>query len=514
MSPSSFCSRAEARASTRLVRVVAAVLALAAPLPARASPLLELAGDVLSDGGFNARVRGASSASAYFNPALLPHAKQGLELGWYVLNDAISVTLDARNPAVDIPTSALDRFGTDLPSIPTDWLEQGCRPETGRCVQTIAPHPRQGEGSSGQVRAYQTLGMVNHVWRDYLSIAFYTMVPLKAFTQAHSFFVDEREQFFTNSVHPELYADRLTPLSLAFGAGTHPLRWLSLGVSFTLSLGNAANAVTYVGNSAKLKETLQLSTRVDVSASVAPHFGALIEPIKTLHIALTAHSPQKMVIDTGFGTYLPNGDLQYARRPATHSYLPWIAGFALSYDVTATWSLNGTVTFERWSHYIDRQSERPRQGYAWQDNFTGALGVGFHNTRWRTSLDANYRPTPVPLQTGRSNYVDNSRVGATAAVSYDWPIEGWEVTFRFAARAQAHLLLARHQTKIDPTSPKYAGGNYSQLVVDEWLDGTKDISTDTVIAEARGLQTNNPGWPGFASQGFLLAGSLSLSILY
>jgi hypothetical protein len=492
--------------------VVLLLLSLASS--AAASPLFELVGDTLSDGGFNARVRGASSASSYFNPALLPQAEQGLELGWFVLNDAISISLDGRNPAVDVPASAIDRFGTDNPSVPTSWLEQGCSPASGRCVQQLSPHPRQGEGSSGQVHSYQALGIVNHIWPSYLSIGMYAMVPLRSFTQAHSFFVDEREQFFTNSVHPELYSDRLTPVSLAFGAGSKPLRWLSLGLSFTLSLGNTANASTYVGNSAKLGETLQLSTKVDVSASVSPHGGILIEPFDGLDIAFTLHSPQKMVIDTEFGTYLPNGDLQRARRPATHSYQPWIVGLAAAYDLTKSWSLAGTVTFERWSQYVDRQSERPLRNYEWRDIFTEAIGVRYQTTRWKTGLDAVYHPSPVPLQTGRTNYVDNNRFGATANVSYDWPINKWDVVFRFGARAQAHLLQRRHQTKIDPTAPRYAGQHFSQLVVDEWPDDAKDISTGQGIADARGLQTNNPGWPGFASQGFLLGGSLSLSLLY
>lgn len=490
------------------------VLLLSVASSAAASPLFELVGDTLSDGGFNARVRGASSASSYFNPALLPQAKQGLELGWFVLNDAISISLDGRNPAVDIPTSAIDRFGTDNPSVPTSWLEEGCTPATGRCVQKLSPHPRQGDGSSGQVRSYQGLGIVNHIWPNYLSIGMYAMVPLRSFTQAHSFFVDEREQFFTNSLHPELYSDRLTPVSLAFGAGSKPLRWLSLGLSFTLSLGNTANASTYVGNSAKLGETLQLSTKIDVSASVSPHGGILIEPLDNLDIAFTVHSPQKMVIDTAFGTYLPNGDLQWARRPATHSYQPWIVALGIAYDVTPAWSVAGTVTYERWSQYVDRQSDRPLQNYEWADIVSESLGLRYQAGGWKTSLDAVYHPSPVPLQKGRTNYVDNDRYGVTASVSYDWPIPKWDVVFRFGARAQGHLLPRRHQTKLDPTAPGYASQHLPQLVVDEWPDNAKDISTGQGIPEAKGLQTNNPGWPGFASQGFLLGGSLSLSLLY
>ena len=32
----------------------------------------------------------------------------------------------------------------------------------------------------------------------------------------------------------------------------------------------------------------------------------------------------------------------------------------------------------------------------------------------------------------------------------------------------------------------------------------------TTLAGAQGLQTNNPGWPGFGSQGWLLGGGVNL----
>ena len=61
---------------------------------ASASPLFELSGGSTGGGGFNARVTGASSASTYFNPALLPYAEQAFETGVLVLTDQISLTLD------------------------------------------------------------------------------------------------------------------------------------------------------------------------------------------------------------------------------------------------------------------------------------------------------------------------------------------------------------------------------------------------------------------------------------
>lgn len=497
-----------------------AALVTGFPVPrAHASPLFELVGSTFGSGGFNGRAYGPSSSSTYFNPAFLPRAKAGLEIGWFFLSDSISITLDGRSRANDVPLSAVSNFGTDNPSVPTDWLNSGCDPSTGTCVTALSPHPRQRQGSSGNTNVYQTLGLVSHIWPKYLSLGLYAMVPYGPFTQAHSYFVDEREQFYTNSLHPEMYGDRLTPISLAFGAGSQVLDWMSIGVSFTLSLSNSADATAYVGNSAKIDETLQLSTRVDVAASVSPHVSVLFEPFEPLDLSLTLHSPQQMVIDTAFSTYLPNGDLQRAERPATHSWLPWTLGIGAAYNLYQDGrnlvASTGTMTFERWSQYLNRQSERPLKNYEFSDIVTGALGVRYTRDEIITTfLDANYRPSPVPLQTGRTNYVDNNRVGFTAGAMYDLRFEPSKVTLRFGGQFQAHFLVERHQTKFDPTSSEFAGKKYSQLVLDEWPDDTVNISTGEVIAEARGLQTNNPGWPGFSSSGHILGGTFSLSLLY
>lgn len=502
-----------------LSRLLGVALCLLVSSGAEASPLFELMGAGVGTGGLNARAGGASAASTYFNPALLPRARQGLNLGWYLLNDAVSITLDPRYSANDVPLSSLNRVRTDTPPVPTDWLQNGCVAGGGTCVRNVAAQPRQSQGSSGSVRAYQLLGLVNHLLDDYLTLGFYALVPLTSFTQANSFFVDEREQFVSNSLHPELYADRLTPVSLAFGAGSRLTDWLSLGLSFTLGLSNQADAVAYVGNSGKLSDTLELSTKVNVAASVAPHMAAVLTPFEDLDFSLTVHSPQKMEIETAFRIYLPNGDIQRAARTATHSWLPWIVGLGTNYTVARSqqnkWDLTGTLTFERWSQYLNRQSERPLKNYEWSDIFAGALGVRLtHEERLSTFLDANFRPSPVPMQSGRTNYVDNDRFGLSGGADYELPFPSWKVVLRFGAQAQVHMLRERHQTKINPRAPQYAGRSYSQLVADEWPDDSVDVSTGQPIAEAAGLQTNNPGWPGFASSGFILGAGATVSLLY
>ncbi|HMI88750.1 MAG TPA: hypothetical protein VK550_31945, partial [Polyangiaceae bacterium] len=333
---------------------------------------------------------------------MLPRAREGVELGWFVLNDSISVTLDGRSHGVDVSDTVLrDIGGRPVPPLPTAWLERGCTPMAGSslgCDTTLQPQPRQSVGSSGNTRAYQVIGLVNHVFERYLTYGLYTLVPLGPFVSANSFFNDEREQYFSNSLHPELYSDRLTAMALAFGVGSQPLDWLSLGVSFTLNLANTAAASTYVGNANDISGTLQLATKLDVLAGIAPHFAAVVEPFEPLHLSVTVHTPQMMSIETTSGSYLPSGDRQTAQREAVHAWLPWIVGIGAAYDVFRgehhTFALTATGTYQLWSKYKNRQGEHPLPGYEWSDIPTVAAGVR-HTYRGvlATFLDGVYQPS-------------------------------------------------------------------------------------------------------------------------
>lgn len=485
---------------------------------ARAAPPFELVGGALGPSGLSARATGADASCAYFNAARLAKAQPGVQLGWFVLNDAIDVTLFARDPAYDVPVSALNEFEGRFPPVPTEWLESGCDPDAGgRCVSKLPARPRQADGSSGDTRVYQVFGLVSEIVPRWLKLGIYGMFPLEAFMQGHTFFADEREQFFTNSLHPELYSDRLTAMSLAFGVSSQVLEWLALGVGVTLSLTNEADAGTYVGDSSRISETLQLSTEIEVSTGVAPNFGAVLTPLPGLEVSLVAHAPQGMEIVTGFSTFLPNGDLQRADRTATLAYEPWKLGLGVSYEFVqaAQHRLSGvaTATYTFWGDYVNRQNERPLQGYAWSNSVGLTLGVRhIYAERLTSGLDLFYEPSPVPAQTGRTNYVDNDRIALAGSVNYGLPLSDG-MALRFGLSAQIHVLPERTHRKIDPTSEEYAGESFSQLVVDEWIDGAVD-NRGNVIQESFGLQTNNPGWPGFSSKGTIIGAGANITLMY
>jgi long-chain fatty acid transport protein len=486
---------------------------------ARASPPFELAGSALGSGGLSARASGHDAASTYFNAARLSRASNGFSLGWLVLNDGIDITLYARSAANDVPVTALNEFEGRFPPLPTQWIEQGCNPmQGGRCVSRLAPRPRQYAGSSGNTHVYQVFGLVQNIVERWLTLGVYGMVPFDSFMQGRSFFSDEREQYFTNSLHPERYSDRLTAMAMAFGAASQLAKWLSVGVGVTLSLTNVADAGTYVGNSAMIPETLLLNTNIKVQTGVAPNFSAVLTPVEGLDVSLTVHTPQKLEIVTGFATFLPNGDLQRAERTSTLAWEPWMLSLGAQFDFVRSaghrFGVVATATDEVWEQYRDRQNNRPQQGYGWANVLNVTAGLRYaYAERVTGFVDGVYAPTPVPLQTGRTNYVDNDRYAIAAGATYQFDIPDSKLRVRLGLQGQLYILPERGQKKLDPTSSDFAGRRFSQLVQDEWIDGATNNRGD-VYEESFGLQTNNPGWPGFSSKGLIVGAGIHASLLY
>jgi hypothetical protein len=479
--------------------------AIGAPRAASASPLFELTGAVQGGGGLNARTVESGSAAAYFNPAMLTEAESGFDLGIYVVSDQIGIRVFARPDAAnDVPVGSENaeypgggRFPTY--GLPTEYLDNGkpaSPPDT-----PLRARPRQGAGSGHNVRAYQIIGMVQKLFDGRLAVGLYAMIPYSKFTGASAFYSDEREQYFTNSLHPELYADRLTATSFAFGAGLRLHEKLSFGIAATLSLRTVAATPTYVNDVGHFQD-IMVDSKVNVSVALAPHFGLVFKPNDKLHLTGTVHTPQKFVIGTDFTFLLANGLEQGAGIRFTHAYLPWTFALGGAYDLYKEGAhqkvtLAATAMHARWSNYVDRHDNAPEPAFGWYDTFSGVVGARYQYERWQTFLDLTYQPSPVPDQTGRTNYVDNDRVGTSGGFDYRFPLLGG--TVRTGLQMQVHRLLPRETHKVS--------GPHG--VVDEIPDDA--VLNNQPLPGREGLQTNNPGWPGFASSGWIVGGGLNLS---
>jgi hypothetical protein len=493
--------------------LVSSVSALAFARTAHASPVMDTTGSIGDNGGMQGVVSGPGPASTYFDPALLVDAEETALVSMALVSEQIGVTLDGRRGG-DVPlvVGGRDIVGPGLVPIPNDvvpspWLREGCAAGTqpGTCpAPGYAARPRQARGSSGKTRTYLTLGFVKHFVPDRFSVGAYMMLPLSSFTTARGFYADEREALFSNSLHPELYGDRLTAISIAVGGAFKILPELSIGVGLSIALANAASSSSYVRDSTN-SDTLLLDNTVTSQVDVAPMVGARWMPVRRLRIGAALHSPESFTIDTTITSALPSGTESRTMRHEVYDWMPWRFSVGAEADAIQygayTMSITGSVQYAAWSGYQDRHGHRPTvygDDLAWKDTMRGALGVRHKYGSVRGFIDLTYVPSPVPDQIARSNYVDNDRVGIHAGADVDLHIGKTHI--RPGLQVFGNRLIHRHVTKDD------------KRIVDELPDGSVLGSTHDPVPGRDGLQTNNPGWPGFASAGWLFGGAVTLSI--
>ena len=481
---------------------------------AAASPVFDTAGSVGGNAGVQGVVSGPGAASTFFNPALLVAAEDGFLVSYGFVSEQIGVTLAGRPAGSDVPLAVgsrdvvtADGRPLDNDRVPTAWLESGCPGGTGpgECpAPGLGARPRQANGSSGRTRTYLTLGLVRRVVEDRASVGLYAMLPVSSFVTARSFYPDEREALFSNSLHPELYGDRLSALSFAGGGAFKLLPSLSVGLAITLALANTATASTYVRDAADYDKLL-LNTETRTQVDVAPTVGVRWTPASALRFGAAIHAPQAFELGTTVSATLPGGTESGTTRRAVFHWMPWRVALGAEADVLQrgayAMALAASLKYAFWSSYEDRHGTSPStygQDLAFRDTMSAAVGIRPRYRSARGFVDLSYSPSPVPEQVGRSSYVDNDRVGVSVGLDVRLPVGRSYV--RPGLQAAAQRLVPRSHGK-DPSR-----------LVDELPDGALFDSTRDPVPGAAGLQTNSPGYPGYRSAGYLWTGLVTLEV--
>jgi hypothetical protein len=117
---------------------------------------------------------------------------------------------------------------------------------------------------------------------------------------------------------------------------------------------------------------------------------------------------------------------------------------------------------------------------------------------------ANYRPTPVPPQKGRTNYVDSDLLSLALGHRFEFCLFGHNLRIDVGLQFWTMFDTTVHK-EWDPDNP---------LLKDEFPDHARTLIGGLPMPEAEGLQTNNPGFPGYTFGGWALVGSTSLSYLF
>ena len=483
-----------------LAAVLVVVLSSGAVAPrSRANPTLETLGGLAAPNPFTARLMATGAEAAYFDPALLPFVDEGFSLGFFVLSDQLDVVPTRRPAGADLTESIYDAW--------LDDADGNARPLVFRPLPTAKLPTRSGTDRTA-LRSYITIGVVQRLVPDRLTLGFLAVLPTSTFQEQGSRFPDEREQFFSNGLAHELYGDRLGMMTVVLGLGGVITDWLSWGAGFTLGLSTSTVNPVYVPDGADQSEIL-ITTDTRVETTFAPHLALALSPSDRVCIALSLHAASKS--ETRGTNRLKFWNYDYeAGADAVVQEFKFVNGYdpltlatgakiAFPDGDGSSWHLGGELRWRAWSGYVDRVSNRP--DIAWSDTVSVALGGRYESAGASFHLDAAWTPSPVPDQIGAENYVDEDRLGIAGGLETDLEILG--TTIRGSIGLQVHRLLPRRTSKRETAAFP---------VRDELPDAAYDIFTGEPFADSKGLQTNNPGWPGWASSGWLLGVGVSLKV--
>jgi long-chain fatty acid transport protein len=464
--------------------------------PARASSALEMIGSPTGANALTARIFSRNASAAYFNPALLPEATPKLEAGIFGLSTHTRIRLKSRPAGSDVPVSVYDsRLEGTMPPMATADL----------------PNLRSDTDSADN-SVYAVMGIVRPLAGKYLVFGFYSLLPVNTFLDQKGFFPDEREQYFSNRLYFEQLGDRLNATSFAVALGSQLNDWLSFGAGIDIAVVTNSSMAVYMPD-ANHQEVVLLDPNIRTNSKFKPYLGVLYRPSPRISVAATLHlgtsndtRGENQVRMWNYTTQYPAGlnyvpqtyKLSQGNEPARLGLGASMASRRLVEDRPA-WELGLMVVAEQWSHYRDRHGESPADG--WRDTITVVAGGNFAWRNRRLSFDLGYAPSPVPAQTGRSNYVDNPRLITSASIESPINLLGREVEAGFYLFGSVYI--PRSVDK-DP--------NAAHPVIDEYPDTAIDNRTNLPPLDTAGLQTNNPGYPGFDSRGYMIGAGVCLRI--
>ena len=484
-------------------RLALAVLGVASVLlfptrPACAASALEIFGSPTGGNGLTARIFSRNASATYFNPALLPNATPKLEAGFFGLTARGKIRLKPRCTNVDVSSSVYD---TSVPD-----SADGMRP----MATADLPNSRSDTNENDQVM-YAVLGLVRPLVGKYLVFGFYALLPVNTFLDQKGFFADEREQYFSNQLHFEQLGDSLSASSFAVAFGSQLSDWLAIGAGVDIAIVTESTMTVYMPDAGNQQKVL-LDQDTHTNSKFKPYLGVAFRPAPWAALAATLHlgtsndtNGQNQVRMWNYNQY-PNG-LNYVPQTYTLTQGNEPARLGIggginslrSVDGRPAWEVGLVATAERWSQYRDRHGEIPQD--SWRDTVTVVAGGNFVWRQRRLSFDLGYVPSPVPDQTGRSNYVDNSRIISSASIESPVRLLGRDVEAGFYLFGS--VFIPRSVDK-DP--------NAAHPVVDEFPNNSINNRTGLPEPSAAGFQTNNPGYPGFSSRGYMLGAGICLRI--
>ncbi len=431
-----------------------------------------------------------NSSAVFSSPANMAFGEPGLDIGFVAAVNRLTIKLSPRPTGYDPPD-----LGSASPVVPY------------RYRLTARRDPPRPPGVAGF-----SVGTTTSLGVSWLRLGVLLFLPVTGLGSQATYFSDEREQYFSNTLHATLYGDQLSSEQTMVAASFRLLPNLAVGGGMRFAIDSRSDASVLQPDT-----TDQTRQYIDLHTSTGFAVGALASASgRLIHDRLrwSATFRDRTVSQVqGVSIVQVNGFQGTTEYPFsqpmrfTLEYLPRQIVLAGAWQ-DQRWAASLDATFSQWSDFHD-EAGMPA---GFHDTWTVAAGGEWRVddlTRLRGGL--GYRPTPVPNQDGRTNYVDNDMwilgLGLTRELNID------DQHLDIAAFGQLQAAVPRTTRKRVLSQYPVCGDGVASLC-DEVPDDTRASAGSPPLAEAQGLQTGNPGFPGFSSGGFVEVVGVELAWRY
>ncbi len=462
---------------------------------------------------------GVGAGNLLLNPALMSFCGGGVWLSFSATPSWMNIDLKKRPGGYDVSDSIYQShpsgWALDRP-VPTSMLSQQRRDTRGTETSYLL-----------------SIVAVDSFFHENLKIGLGLTIPLPGLVNVKTWYNDEREQFFSNKLHFERFGEFDSSMTVYPGISFAPLDWLSFGFTLQIDLMLDLESRLFLTESTAW-EYSYLNTGGEVRPLFRPIGGVAFRTPIGLNFGVVYRHESYVDVNVDIDLRVWNGERLdeetgqvQAQFKQSHrnvlGYKPKELAFGVSYSIKF-FTVEVTPTWEMWSDYLDRHGnfwthptadpeiDITEKGWdsdwkdpTYDDVISVRGGVEFRvSDHAALRAGAGYYPSPMPKLTGRYNYVDNDMTMYSLGAGFRFPILDRVVTADLAAQ-----LWHMHSLEVKKTNIVQENGG----MIDEVPDTVTDYD-GIPLEEGQGLQTNNPGFPGYKLGGLALSLSVMVGIKF
>jgi len=498
--------------------LVLALLGL--PAASTAGPLRMFGFDASAFGSANSQVAlGRGLGVLFSNPALL--ARQPDQFSGYYLTykESMFADLMGRPENSDIPLSF---YKSDV--------SQNAGGIPDRPLPTVELPIARADNHPDVWANYIGVGLVQSLdfwwWLAGLKLGVLFLLPSDGMFNAQVGYADEREQYFSNTIHFARFGEWDRTLGALVGLAYSPTiwaDWISVGVAVDVALVTDLTTQLYTPDVMN-QNYATMGSKLSGTSGMRPIVGLSGRPLDWLALGLTFRERKFTATNAVASLKLWDDHVtdEEATIPRTieqkHQlvldYEPLEIAASVGVEFEKVWA-QATYTWSHWHNYFDKHRQHPEEAAVFPRTNAGSPAIDdspyeFGDTHsLRVSAGLRYledlalvagfawAPSPVPDQVGRTSYVDSDVLGVSLGHHADFSIGDAAFSADVGLQFWYMFPITVHK---DPTQ-----------IRDEFRDDAVTALEGLPMPEASGLQTNNPGFPGYDAGGWVFSAAVSLT---